>query len=39
MRIVRPGSGLSPEHFENVLGMRVKHDVLRGSALTWDLLK
>ena len=39
VRIVRPGSGLSPEHFENVLGMRVKHDVLRGSALTWDLLK
>ena len=39
VRIVRPGSGLSPEHFATVLGMRVKRDVVRGSALTWDLLK
>lgn len=39
VRIVRPGSGLSPEHFETVLGMRVNRDVECGSALTWDLLK
>ena len=39
LRIVRPGSGLSPEHLATVLGMRVKRDVVRGSALTWDLLK
>jgi pseudaminic acid synthase len=39
VRIVRPGSGLSPEHFATVLGMPVKRDVVRGSALTWDLLK
>jgi pseudaminic acid synthase len=37
-RIIRPGLGLAPRYFENILGMRVKRDVKKGTALTFELL-
>jgi N-acetylneuraminate synthase len=38
-RIIRPGLGLAPKHWETVMGMKVTKDVARGTGLSWDLLK
>jgi N-acetylneuraminate synthase len=38
VRAIRPGLGLAPKHYEQVLGRRVNRDVARGTALTWDLM-
>ena len=38
VRAIRPGLGLPPKYLEVVLGKTVKQDVLRGTALGWDLI-
>jgi N-acetylneuraminate synthase len=38
LRRIRPGLGLPPAHYEEVLGRAVKCDVRKGTPLTWDLL-
>lgn len=38
IRSIRPGFGLSPSHYEFVLGKVVRCDVKRGTPLSWDLL-
>jgi N-acetylneuraminate synthase len=38
VRAIRPGLGLPPKYYEQVLGRRVKRDVARGTALAWELL-
>jgi N-acetylneuraminate synthase len=38
LRRVRPGLGLAPRHYEQVLGRRVNRDVAKGTPLQWDLL-
>ena len=38
VRAIRPGLGLPPKHLDQVLGMRVRQDVKRGTALGWGLL-
>lgn len=38
VRAIRPGLGLPPKYLDQVLGMRVKQDVKRGTALAWELL-
>ncbi len=38
VRAIRPGLGLAPKYLEAVLGRRVRGDVARGTALTWELL-
>lgn len=38
LRRIRPGLGLPPAHWEEVLGRAVKRDVKKGTPLTWDLL-
>jgi N-acetylneuraminate synthase len=38
LRIVRPGYGLHPRFYEQLLGKRVAKRVERGTAVTWDLL-
>ena len=37
-RAIRPGLGLPPKYFEQVLGKTVNRDVNRGTALQWDML-
>lgn len=39
VRAIRPGLGLPTKYLEEILGMSVKQDVPRGTALTWKLLK
>jgi hypothetical protein len=38
LRIVHPGLGLRPKHFESLVGMRVGRAVRLGTPLTWELL-
>jgi pseudaminic acid synthase len=37
VRAIRPGLGLPPKYLEDILGKRVRRDVKRGTALSWDL--
>jgi N-acetylneuraminate synthase len=39
LRAIRPGLGLPPKYLEQVVGLIVKQDVCRGTALTWGLIK
>jgi pseudaminic acid synthase len=39
VRSIRPGHGLQPKYFDQILGRRVVKDVLRGTPVTWDLFK
>ncbi|MBM7572157.1 pseudaminic acid synthase [Aquibacillus albus] len=36
LRIVRPGYGLSPKYYEQILGKQAKNDMKAGTPLTWD---
>lgn len=38
VRIIRPGFGLAPRHWNQVLGRRVGRAVQRGTPLTWSCL-
>ena len=39
LRRIRPGFGLSPKHYDSLLGRRVKSDVKRGTPVSWDLVE
>jgi pseudaminic acid synthase len=36
LRIIRPGFGLEPKHYDLLLGRRVRKALKRGQPLTWD---
>jgi pseudaminic acid synthase len=38
VRIIRPGFGLPPKHYETVLGKRVSRDAPAGTPIDWSLL-
>lgn len=38
IRRIRPGYGLAPKHFDQLLGRTVKVDVTRGTAVQWELI-
>lgn len=38
LRVVRPGKGLHPRFYEQVLGKRVARDSKKGEPLSWDLI-
>jgi pseudaminic acid synthase len=37
LRVIRPGYGLHPKYFDLLLGRRLKMDVKKGTAVSWDL--
>lgn len=37
LRRIRPGLGLPPKHYDDLLGRRVTQDVERGTPMSWDL--
>lgn len=37
IRRIRPGMGLAPKHFDDLLGRKLKANVKRGTATSWDL--
>lgn len=39
VRSIRPGYGLPPRHLAAVLGCRAARDVVRGTALSWELVE
>jgi len=38
-QVIRPGLGLAPKFHPLVLGQRILKDVIKGTPLSWDLLK
>ena len=38
LRAIRPGHGLPTKYYEIFLGKTIKKDVLKGTALSWELL-
>ncbi len=38
VRSIRPGYGLPPKHYYDVLGKKAATDIARGTPLSWDLL-
>ena len=39
IRSIRPGHGLPPKYFDQIVGRRVAKDAPKGTPVTWDLLK
>ena len=39
LRVVRPGLGLAPKHFDELLGRRIMRDASKGTAVSWDLVQ
>lgn len=38
MRSIRPGLGLSPKYYEDLLGWKVRRNIAKGTALNWELV-
>jgi pseudaminic acid synthase len=38
LRCIRPGHGLAPRYYENLLGKTLRHDVKKGTPMRWDLI-
>lgn len=39
VRSIRPGFGLAPKHYDEILGRRARHALARGTALGFDVLE
>lgn len=39
LRRIRPGHGLSPKHYDALLGQKVRCDVKRGTPMSWTLVE
>ena len=39
LRIIRPGKGLAPKYYDELLGRKVNQKLKKGTPLTWEMLK
>ncbi len=39
VRIVRPGFGLAPKHYEQIMGKKINTTLIKGTALSWDVIQ
>lgn len=39
LRRIRPGYGLPPKHYQEVLGSVAQQDIMRGTAVSWELIR
>ena len=39
IRRIRPGFGLAPKHYEEILGRKAKDDIEAGTPISWDLME
>lgn len=39
VRSIRPGFGLAPKYFDEILSHKAKHNISRGTPLAWDLME
>jgi N-acetylneuraminate synthase len=38
IRSIRPGFGLAPKHYDDLLRRKARRTIARGTPLTWDLI-
>jgi pseudaminic acid synthase len=38
IRVIRPGFGLAPRHYEEVMGRHASADIARGTAISWTMI-
>jgi pseudaminic acid synthase len=38
IRIIRPGYGIAPKHYDTIVGATVQRDVKRGTPMSWDMV-
>ncbi|WP_153722708.1 pseudaminic acid synthase [Sporosarcina cascadiensis] len=38
IRVIRPGYGLSPKHYNKLIGLKVSRDLAAGTPVSWELL-
>ncbi len=38
VRIIRPGYGIAPKHYESIVGATARRDIKRGTPVSWELL-
>ena len=38
LRVVRPGNGLAPKYYDELVGRRIVRDAPKGTPVTWELL-
>ncbi|MEB3102221.1 pseudaminic acid synthase [Ferviditalea candida] len=38
LRVIRPGYGLPPKYYDQLLGKPIKRDVKKGTAVTWEFI-
>ena len=38
IKVIRPGLGLAPKHFNNIIGSKARKGIKKGTPLSWDLL-
>jgi pseudaminic acid synthase len=39
VRIIRPGYGLAPKYYEEILGRRARRALTRGTRMSWDVIE
>ena len=39
LRIIRPGNGLAPKYYDQILGRKVNRKLKKGTAVKWDYLQ
>ena len=39
LRAIRPGFGLPPKHYDQLLGQRVTRDIAKGTPVTWEIVQ
>ena len=39
IRSIRPGYGMHPKYFKEIIGKKIRKDVKKGTPLSWDLIK
>ena len=39
IKVIRPGYGIEPKYYENILGKKSKIDLSKGTALKWELIE
>ncbi len=39
LRSIRPGEGLMPKHYDDILGKKASRGIRRGTPMAWDLLE
>lgn len=39
VRSIRPGFGMAPKYYKDIIGQRASKDISKGTPLTWELIK